>query len=112
MRWTAKTPQKKVLAMLLASHMYSSNSMKSSILCCAIGKAEEVLWWYLVEKSYCDDYNDGAVVGYDEPISTRGLHGLRETDHGYVLFKKADTKYLGRAPAKYAAVKSLQEAAQ
>lgn len=110
MRWTAKTPQKEVLAMLHMTHTPGAD--KLGMLCRAIASAEEVLWWYLVKKSYCDDYADGAVVGYDEPLPKIGLQGLRPTDKGWQLFKKADTKYLGRAPAKYAAVKSLQEAAQ
>jgi len=110
MRWIAKKPLKEVLQSLIESHATESGEDKVKALTTSLDWAEPRLWWYGVKKSYCDDYKDGTIVGYDEPIHPLGLQGLKETDHGYVFFKKADTEYLGRAPTKYWAVKALAEA--
>jgi len=110
MRWIAKVSQKHVLNMLLNSHEKEDPEEKYAELVNALHAGEQYHWWYRILKSHCDDYNNGAIVGYDEPLPDVGLQGLKETDHGYVFFKKADTHYLGRSPMRVEMVEALVEA--
>ena len=93
--------------MLLNSHEKEDPDEKYTELVSALHAGEQRLWWYRILKSYCDDYKDGAIVGYDEALPPIGLQGLKETDHGYVFFKKADIEYLGKAPEIYKRVQQL-----
>lgn len=109
MRWAGRVAAKHVLYMLIKSHEVSDPEEKYMELCGAIRAGEQRLWWYRIMKSYCEDYKDGAIVGYDEPLPDIGLRGLKETDHGYTFFKKADTQYIGRAACNCNEVRALAE---
>lgn len=109
MRWAGRIAAKHVLNMLLKSHESCDPEEKYTELCAACYAGEQRHWWYRILKSYCEDYKDGAIVGYDEPLPDTGLHGLQETDHGYTFFKKADIEYLGRAACKANEVRELAE---
>ena len=67
-RWTAKVSQKHVLNMLLNSHEKDNPEEKYTELVSALHAGEQRLWWYRILKSYCDDYKDGAIVGYEEAM--------------------------------------------
>lgn len=107
MRWAGRAAAKHVLNMLLKSHEVSDPEEKYTELCAANRAGEQRLWWYRIRKSYCEDYKDGEIVGYDEPLQDIGLQGLKETDHGWTFFKKAETEYLGRAACKVDEVQEL-----
>ncbi len=110
MRWSGRVAAKHVLNMLLKSHEVSDPEEKYTELCAANYAGEQRLWWYRILKSFCDDYKDGAIVGYDEALPDIGLQGLKDTDHGYIFFKKADVKFLGKAPCKVCKVQALAKA--
>jgi hypothetical protein len=110
MRWTGKAKQPEVLNALIKTHQIGDTKEKLSMLADAIKDGDPRHWWYRILKSHCSDYQDGAIVGYEEPIHSNGLQGLKETDHGYVFFKKADIQYLGMATMRWQAVKALAEA--
>jgi hypothetical protein len=105
MRWTAKVSQKHVLGMLIRSHQKNDREEKFMELFGALVAGEQRMWWYRVLKSYCADYKDGAIIGYDEPVGDCDLQGFDEENWSF--FKKADIKDLGRAPMVVSAVQRL-----
>ena len=107
MRWAAKVSQKHVLNMLIRSHQKNDPEEKIMELSGALIAGEQRMWWYRVLKSYCADYKDGAIIGYDEPVGDCGLTGFDESKWSF--FKKADIEYLGRAPMVVSAVQRLAE---
>lgn len=107
MRWAGRIAAKHVLNMLVKSHHVSDPEEKYMELCGAIRAGEQRLWWYRIMKSYCEDYKDGNIVGYDEPLQDTGIQGLKATAHGWAFFKKAETEYLGRAACKVSDVQQL-----